>query len=303
MIDFIVATIGSTLLQAIRVLLYKQWPKIGLPEFDISRGTLGLIFNQSLLWVGLLFSPLLAIMVVVKMLLTFYIKKYTLIYLCKSPTQVWRSAQTQTLYLVLIFFSLLGVMVSHGYIITQIIVSKSCGPFRGKGYMFGILTDGILQLKEEHLFWRIITVIAKPAVVGGILIAMGVLVYYLRAKAKAQIAMVKLLKEMLFFEGQDKEFLLSNISRVTQGKEWLFDEELVSSFQNGGGRDRDHMMAESSSTWKYNQHKLSDQNHLRNRPNSMTSNSNSAPQPSTSGIQRGSRLNSHNTDVDYGNRY
>lgn len=30
--------------------------------------------------------------------------------------------------------------------------------------------------------------------------------------------MVKILKEMLFLEAMDKEFLLSNITRITQGK-------------------------------------------------------------------------------------
>lgn len=40
--------------------------------------------------------------------------------------------------------------------------------------------------------------------------------YYLRSKSKARIAMVKLLKDMLFIEAKDKEFLLANITRVTQ---------------------------------------------------------------------------------------
>lgn len=42
------------------------------------------------------------------------------------------------------------------------------------------------------------------------------LVYYLRSKSKARIEMVKLLKEMLYIEAKDKEFLLANITRVTQ---------------------------------------------------------------------------------------
>jgi transmembrane channel-like protein len=47
---------------------------------------------------------------------------------------------------------------------------------------------------------------------------MCVMVYYLRAKAQGQIAKVKLLKEMLYLEAKDKEFLLGNISRLAQGK-------------------------------------------------------------------------------------
>lgn len=95
------------------------WPKIGLPEFDISRGSLSLIFNQTLLWVGLLFSPPLAVIITIKMIITFYLKKTTLIYFCKPPSKLWRSAQTSTLFLVMVFVSLLGVVIVHGYIITQ----------------------------------------------------------------------------------------------------------------------------------------------------------------------------------------
>lgn len=40
--------------------------------------------------------------------------------------------------------------------------------------------------------------------------------YYLRSKSKARIEMVKLLKQMLYIEAKDKEFLLANITRVTQ---------------------------------------------------------------------------------------
>lgn len=49
----------------------------------------------------------------------------------------------------------------------------------------------------------------------------SVLVYYLRSKSKARIEMVKLLKQMLFIEAKDKEFLLANITRVTENNgEW-----------------------------------------------------------------------------------
>lgn len=79
--------------------------------------------------------------------------------------------------------------------------------------------EGILKLKEGHIFWKIFTSLTKPAIVGGILLFMCVMVYYLRAKAQGQIAKVKLLKEMLYLEAKDKEFLLGNISRLAQGKD------------------------------------------------------------------------------------
>lgn len=83
--------------------------------------------------------------------------------------------------------------------------------------------EGILKLKEGQVFWKICTSVSKPAVIGGILLTMCVIVYYLRAKAYGQIAKVKLLKEMLYLEAKDKEFLLGNISRLAQGKDISFN--------------------------------------------------------------------------------
>ena len=97
--------------------------------------------------------------------------------------------------------------------------------------MFQIFMEGILKLKQQDVFWKIVTSITKPAAVGGILLTLCVLAYYLRAKAKAQIAKVKLLKNMLYWEAKDKEFLMGKISRLTHGKEMVYhvsdDEETV----------------------------------------------------------------------------
>lgn len=101
----------------------------------------------------------------------------------------------------------------------RIPVSKTCGPFTEYENMSQIFMEGILKLKEGHIFWKIFTSFTKPAIVGGILLTMSVIVYYLRAKAHGQIAKVKLLKEMLYLEAKDKEFLLGNISRLAQGKD------------------------------------------------------------------------------------
>ena len=109
------------------------------------------------------------------------------------------------------------------YSVFRIKVSKNCGPFIEYENMSQIFMEGILKLKEGQIFWKICTSFTKPAIVGGILLTMCVIVYYLRAKAYGQIAKVKLLKEMLYLEAKDKEFLLGNISRLAQGKDISFN--------------------------------------------------------------------------------
>jgi transmembrane channel-like protein len=133
--------------------------------------------------------------------------------------------------------------------------SEVCGPFRDHEYMYQVFMEGILRLKHDQLFFRILISVTKPAVVGGVILTLCVIVYYLRAKSRAQIAMVGLLREMLFFEAKDKEFLLSNITKLTHGKEWLFGDEPSSLLARNQPIQEvavDEIgLAEPSKTWRY----------------------------------------------------
>uniref|UniRef100_A0A182K6H9 TMC domain-containing protein n=1 Tax=Anopheles christyi TaxID=43041 RepID=A0A182K6H9_9DIPT len=267
-VDFFISTVLLSAVRGIRYLLHARYGPIKgrpprapsalaryltPPPFCIETHSLGLVYNQTLLWFGVLFAPLLVLLVSLKLLLVFYINKFELIYLCQPPARLWRSSQTQTLFLVLVFVSLFGVLLTHGYIIMQVPVSEGCGPFQGTQYMYQLFMQGILKLREEHLFWRVFVYITKPAIIGGVLLTMGVATYYLRAKSRAQIAKVKLLKELLCMEAKDKEFLLANLSKVARGKDCSAEHferiELV-----GGGRingPADKYYTDPCATWRY----------------------------------------------------
>lgn len=115
--------------------------------------------------------------------------------------------------------------------------------------MFEVVTTEINDLKDDNFFWTIIaSLITKPAAVAGILLTMCVFLYYLRAKSQAHKAMVKLLKEMLYLESKDKEFLLENIKRLTQDAGFIFDEpETV--IKNGVGSFYGHRRNASSGSY------------------------------------------------------
>jgi transmembrane channel-like protein len=121
--------------------------------------------------------------------------------------------------------------------------------------MYQVFMEGILKLKHDQLFFRILISVTKPAVVGGVILTLCVIVYYLRAKSRAQIAMVGLLKDMLFYEAKDKEFLLSNITKLTQGKEWLFGDDATSLLARNPPilevAVDEIEVAEPSNTWRY----------------------------------------------------
>ncbi|KAJ9580188.1 hypothetical protein L9F63_004131, partial [Diploptera punctata] len=219
--DFLLAVIGTSLAELLRVLIHKSvWKRIGAPEFDIARNTLNLIYNQVLFFIGFYFSPLLAFIVILKMFIMFYIKKLGVMHNCEPSARPWRAAQTQTVFLVLSFIASLIVLILLGYVVVQV-DSSQCGPFHDYSYPYEMIL-GMFQAEDKNTFLTVINFIVKPGVTAGILLAMCVGVYYLRAKSHAHRSMVHILREMLVLEAKDKEFLLRSISRVTEGQ-WMYN--------------------------------------------------------------------------------
>ncbi|KAF2879289.1 hypothetical protein ILUMI_26881 [Ignelater luminosus] len=220
--DFLFSVVIAAFVEAARHCIYKRlWKGIGVSNFDIAKYTLNLMYNQTLFWVGLYFSPLLSVVVVLKLFCTWYIRRTCVLHFCQPSSKSWRAAQTQTWFLILSFISLVLVLIAHGYIIVNLTTS-SCGPFGSYEYIYEIIIKGILQLEQSSTFWKILIYLVKPGTIALILVAMCVIVYYLRAKAYAQKDMVNILKNMLVLEAKDKEFLLENISKVTEGQ-WQYN--------------------------------------------------------------------------------
>lgn len=172
LIDFIISILAVFIAQWIRSKLYvMSCKKMGAPRFDIARNTLNLIYNQTLFWIAFYFSPPMSLVIVVKLILTFYIKTYGVLSHCEPPSRSWRAAQTQTLFLALAFLSLVGVLFVIGFVLTSV-ETQDCGPFRGYDYTWEMVVQGVLQLQEDSQFWVIVTRLTRPGVGAGILIAM-----------------------------------------------------------------------------------------------------------------------------------
>ncbi|GLH12232.1 TMC5_1 protein, partial [Gryllus bimaculatus] len=220
LVDFLIAILGTALAEFVRKRIYLTlWRKIGQPEFDIARNTLNLIYNETLFFVGFFFCPPASLIIIIKMFITFYIKKIGALKNCQPSEHSWRAAQTQTVFLVLSFISMLSVIIVYGYILMNVKASD-CGPFRGYPSMYEMILEEIFQLKQDHAIIKVFVYITKPGVVAGILIGI-VVVYYLRAQSQAHIHMVDILREMLHLEAKDKDFLLSNITKVSEGG-WIY---------------------------------------------------------------------------------
>ncbi|XP_047024668.1 transmembrane channel-like protein 3 isoform X1 [Helicoverpa zea] len=220
LLDSVVSLFVLPFIEFTRGLIYNWSKSESAPEFNIAYNSLTLIYNQAVLWFGMVFSPLLAVAVTLKLLLLFYIKRECALRACQPARKVWRAAQTQTVLYMFVTLSLFTTLFGIGSLFFRT-SSHACGPFRGYSYVYGVVSEGVLRLQQRPGLRAVLGFIVRPGVIGFVMLFLCVSVYYMRALALAQRSMVQLLRHMLVLQAKDKDFLLTAISNVSNG-EWLY---------------------------------------------------------------------------------
>ncbi|NWW42757.1 TMC5 protein, partial [Pedionomus torquatus] len=151
LVNFLFCLLGSFFGEFLRRIIGTTFcVSLGLPKFDIGRNVLDLIYVQTLIWIGILFSPLLPGIQTIAFSIVFYVKKVSLIMNCQPPRKVWKTAQMTTSFMFLLFFpSFVGVLSVIGVTVWRLKPSEGCGPFRGLPSMYAAVSEWI-KILENH---------------------------------------------------------------------------------------------------------------------------------------------------------
>ncbi|RXN14050.1 transmembrane channel 6 [Labeo rohita] len=125
-------------------------------EFDIARDVLELIYGQTLVWFGVLFSPLLPVVQIGKLLVLFYLKKTSLMMNFQPPRKHWRATQMSTFFIKILFFpSFTGALACVIYAMLRVKPSSDCGPFSNVTNMLLLGKEWIMGLGKSNpnMFW------------------------------------------------------------------------------------------------------------------------------------------------------
>lgn len=149
-VDFFFLMLGSFFGEFLsNVVGTRLFPRLGVPEFDVARNVLDIIYAQTLAWIGIYFSPLLPAIQILKFFILFYLKKVSLMQNCQPPRRTGRAAQMKTIFTALLFFPFfVGALAIVGYTAWSLTPSENCGPFRGLNSTFSVVEVWIDHLNN-----------------------------------------------------------------------------------------------------------------------------------------------------------
>uniref|UniRef100_A0A8C1W6Y4 Transmembrane channel-like protein n=1 Tax=Cyprinus carpio TaxID=7962 RepID=A0A8C1W6Y4_CYPCA len=188
-------------------------------EFDIARDVLELIYGQTLVWFGVLFSPLLPAVQIGKLFLLFYFKKTSLMTNFQPSKKTWRSTQMSTFFIKLLFFpSFTGALACVIYVMWRVGPSSDCGPFSNLHSMLllGKECQGSSKPSMLWLSWTYKYLANNPIflfITAGLFFT--IIYIYMQVLDGQKMIIVRLQKQ-IENEGEDKKFLIAKIQALNE---------------------------------------------------------------------------------------
>uniref|UniRef100_A0A182QSL2 TMC domain-containing protein n=1 Tax=Anopheles farauti TaxID=69004 RepID=A0A182QSL2_9DIPT len=183
--DLLVTIVSTLILDFIRALfvrymnscwcwdLEKKFPKYG--DFKIAENILHLVNNQGMVWMGMFFSPGLAVLNIAKLVIILYLRSWTVL-TCNVPHEVvFRASRSNNFYFALLLTMLFLCVLPVSYAIVFLEPSWHCGPFSNSNRIYHLLTNATEQIIPE----MITKYIVSPAAIIPLLVLLILIIYYL----------------------------------------------------------------------------------------------------------------------------
>ncbi|CAL1601909.1 unnamed protein product [Knipowitschia caucasica] len=194
------------------------------PVFDIPKNVLDLIYGQTLAWLGVLFTPILPAVQVLKLLLLFYIKKGSVMMNCQAPRKPYRVSQMTTVFITLLCIPAYVVAsVCVTYTMWSIAPSSSCGPFRQLKTMIQAGKRWVEELEKGNPNLSVLARAHSYLVEHPFFLFVGagiflIIIYFHSQVVDGQRKIIDLLQEQIKNEGEDKKFLITRLQSIHEQK-------------------------------------------------------------------------------------
>lgn len=178
----------------------------GHPVFFLPTEVLAPINSQTILWLGVLYSPLLPVVMILKLIIIFYMKKVKILSICDPIEEPYRTSRFNAIFILILFISFFIVVMVHNFAVVSILPSRGCGPFR----YYNSMIQSIPQQMRRFLS----VLMSYWCIALATLLLCFAINYYWRVLI-AQKEIVKRLKAELVLQSYDKQYLLKSIAKLT----------------------------------------------------------------------------------------
>uniref|UniRef100_A0A3Q4N9V7 Transmembrane channel-like protein n=1 Tax=Neolamprologus brichardi TaxID=32507 RepID=A0A3Q4N9V7_NEOBR len=120
----------------------------GKQRFLIPFNVLDLVYSQTVSWVGVYYCPLLPVIGIVSLVVTFYVKKFSVMRCCVPEQRMFRGSSSSVLFHFMLLLGLFMCAATLGFnhYPLQRTEGRNCGPFRNEQTMFTVTGDCVKSL-------------------------------------------------------------------------------------------------------------------------------------------------------------
>ncbi|CAL1528981.1 unnamed protein product [Lymnaea stagnalis] len=191
---------------------FKLLDPIGPPQFKIPPNVLDLIYGQTLVWLGLLFTPMLPGILILKCFVVFYVKKLSALVACPPVKKSYRSSGINRFFMLVLLAAYVLCVLPVIYTMFNIKPSRGCGPYRVYDSMIESVQVAIETLPSFMAYSY--NVVTSVAVTGTIILFLCVTIFFMSLVVSAYRENNKRLRDLLMKEGRNKLQLLKQINMV-----------------------------------------------------------------------------------------
>uniref|UniRef100_A0A8C6F5L1 Transmembrane channel-like protein n=2 Tax=Monodon monoceros TaxID=40151 RepID=A0A8C6F5L1_MONMO len=192
--------------------LFQCW---GQQEFAIPDNVLGIVYGQTICWIGAFFSPLLPAVATLKFIIIFYVKEISLLYTCRPSPRQFRASNSNFFFLLVLLIGLCLAIIPLTISIARIPSSKACGPFTNFNTTWEVVPKMVSTFPSS--LQSLVHGITSEAFAVPFFMILCLVMFYFIALAGAHKRVVVQLREQLSLESRDKRYLIQKLTEAQRG--------------------------------------------------------------------------------------
>ena len=195
-------------------------------EYKVAMSLIDIIYRQALVWIGMIWVPVLPGFGFVVTFILFYIHKWVLFAVCRAPARPWDASKSRSFFYGFLLFTLVLCLAPVAYFFARARNSGDCGPHALYGQainVFSVYVNMAPYVVTVILYWAF-----NSIVLIGVIILLVIIIYFLRARIAQFNGRLMDAHEELEYEKKEKIRILHHLrTHFVSGRSRYVDVVLV----------------------------------------------------------------------------